>query len=308
MLYRDVDFRILCIGVSFRGEHIEIMEPLKTLYEDQAVLAETLPAPLAVAYDGGLVVSEGTGERPYVIANFVETLDGIVSYNAPGQTGGGVISGEKEQDKMVMGLLRARADAIIFGTSSLHYDANHLRTPAFIYRNFAHEYEQYRQQLGKQDRNPLSVIVSSSGDLNLDDRTFHTPGVKVVIATTEAGHKKLSTERLSPQTALHVVDTMAGLGYEQGVSPAAVLQLLAHEYGVRVALYEGGPTLLGSFLAQHLIDELFLTLAPQLAGQTRTTSRLALVEGYAFSPQQAPWGTLVSVKQAGSHLLLRYRL
>ena len=39
------------------------------------------------------------------------------------------------------------------------------------------------------------------------------------------------------------------------------------ELGGRVALFEGGPRLFGAFLAQGLIDELFLTLAPQLVGR-----------------------------------------
>ncbi len=84
--------------------------------------------------------------------------------------------------------------------------------------------------------------------------------------------------------------------------------LLAREYGVRVALYEGGPTLLASFLGASLVDELFLTLAPQIAGRDGQHSRLALVEGHAFMPKDAPWETLLSVKLAGSHLLLRYRI
>ena len=91
------------------------------------------------------------------------------------------------------------------------------------------------------------------------------------------------------------------------ISPERVLQLLARDYGVHVALYEGGPTLLASFIERSMVDELFLTLAPQLAGRDAGLRRLSLLEGHAFMPIDALWTTLLSVKLAGSHLLLRYR-
>ena len=279
------------------------MEPMITLYERESAPLETLLPTLATYYDGGLMVHEGTEEdRPYVIANFVETLDGIVSYNTPSQTGGGLISGNKEQDRMVMGLLRARADAVIFGSNSLRLDANHLRIASYIYPKLAKEYDAWRIQLGRQEHLPMSVIMTASGQIDLNDRTFHTPGLKALIVTTTEGYDTLATQTLPPGTEIRVIEPLA-----KGLSPKAVLALLAREYKVCVALYEGGPTLLASFLAEHLIDELFLTLSPRIAGQSSELHRLTLLEGHAFPPKTAPWATLLSVKLAGSHLLLRYR-
>src|SRR5438477_1405598 len=127
------------------------MDPIITLYEREAVASDTLPALLATLYGGGLSIPVSKDDHPYVFANFVETIDGVVSYNAPGQAGGGLISGNKEQDKMVMGLLRACADAVIFGSSSLIADANHPRVPSYIYPSLASEYEKLRIQLGKKE-------------------------------------------------------------------------------------------------------------------------------------------------------------
>ncbi len=284
------------------------MQPLVTLFERESAPENTLPSALSSYYAGGFSLpAHSHADRPYVFANFVEAIDGIVSFNAPGQLGGGLISGEKEQDKMVMGLLRARADAIVFGTSSLIADANHLRTAAFIYPPLASAYAQYRQQLGKQTRHPLSVVMTASGNINLADRIFHAPGLRVLIATTAAGYKRLSQQSLSPQTLLRRVEERDD-GTSSGVSPYAVLRLLAQEYAVESVLYEGGPTLFSSFLSDHLVDELFLTFSPQLVGQAPGISRLSLVEGHAFSPQETPRAELLSVKQADNHLLLRYRL
>jgi riboflavin biosynthesis pyrimidine reductase len=284
------------------------MQPLVTLYERERTLSDILPVALASAYGGDLFVPQGAvGERPYVVANFVETLDGIVSYNAPGQTGGGVISGDNEQDKMTMGLLRAYADAVIFGSSSLSQDANHLRIPAFIYPAFADAYDALRRRLGKQESQPISVIVTTSGHVDLQDLTFHSRELRSVIATTPAGYDYLARQDVPSRTDVRIVEPLEGERAPAGVSPAGVLALLARDYGVRTALYEGGPTLLASFLRDHLVDELFLTLAPHIAGQGSDRQRLSLVEGQAFPPLQSPWAELSSVKLAGSHLLLRYK-
>ncbi|HLZ62500.1 MAG TPA: dihydrofolate reductase family protein [Ktedonosporobacter sp.] len=285
------------------------MEPIITLYERQTAPVETLPPDLAQLYGGGLSIpASAENGLPYVIANFVETLDGVVSYNAPGQNGGGVISGENEQDQMVMGLLRAQADVVIFGTSSLRHDANHVHTPSFIYPALAAEYDALRTQLGKRERLPMSVIMTASGQVDLRDRTFHVPGLRTLIVTSARGYDHLSRQNVPPETEVHVLEPAENDNGYRGISPRAVLELLAREYDIRLALYEGGPTLLASFLAEQLLDELFLTLAPQIAGRTPDLSRLGLVEGRAFLPSNAIWATLLSTKLAGSHLLLRYQL
>ncbi|MBV9227741.1 MAG: dihydrofolate reductase family protein [Chloroflexi bacterium] len=284
------------------------MEPISTLYEREPVPLETLPPALATAHGGGLSIPpRGEGELPYFIANFVETLDGVVSYNAPGQTGGGVISGDNQQDQMVMGLLRALADVVIIGTSSLHHDANHLHIPSFIFPPFAAEYETLRTQAGKREPLPMTVVVTASGQINLNDATFHVPELRTLIATTTRGYAHLAQQPLPPGAVIKVIEPV-GDDTANGVSPRGLLALLAREYGVRTALYEGGPTLLASFLTEHLVDELFLTLAPQLAGRSAASYRLGLVEGHAFMPEDAPWATLLSVKLAENHLLLRYKI
>jgi hypothetical protein len=80
--------------------------------------------------------------------------------------------------------------------------------------------------------------------------------------------------------------------------------------------YEGDPKLLTAFETEcrggpdcrlsQVVDELFLTLAPQIAGRDTSTERPGLVTGQRFAPEHPLWGTLVSVKRAGSHLFLRY--
>ncbi|MEZ4595450.1 MAG: FAD-dependent oxidoreductase [Chloroflexota bacterium] len=76
--------------------------------------------------------------------------------------------------------------------------------------------------------------------------------------------------------------------------------------GCRVVLCEAGPTVLGELVAEGLVDELFLTLAPRIAGREASAPRPGLVDGVAFTPSAAPTGRLRSVMRAEDHLFLRY--
>jgi riboflavin biosynthesis pyrimidine reductase len=65
--------------------------------------------------------------------------------------------------------------------------------------------------------------------------------------------------------------------------------------------------LFGQFLAAEAVDELFLTLSPQIAGRKTDTARPGIVQGMEFLPAMAPWFHLLSVKQMAEHLYLRYQ-
>jgi riboflavin biosynthesis pyrimidine reductase len=122
-----------------------------------------------------------------------------------------------------------------------------------------------------------------------------------VVATTAAGAKRLDEQRFGPHVSVEVATDGDTVPPHEIVSLAAGL-------GARVVLCEGGPHVIGDLLAARLLDELFLTVAPQMAGRDETTARLALVEGIAFSPPDAPWAALRSVHRSSDHLFLRYEL
>ncbi|HEX5502098.1 MAG TPA: hypothetical protein VFW96_05715, partial [Thermomicrobiales bacterium] len=67
-----------------------------------------------------------------------------------------------------------------------------------------------------------------------------------------------------------------------------------------------GPRLLGAFIAERRLDELFLTLAPQVAGRDGSVTRPGFVAGQLFAPERPVWATLLSVRRGGDHLFLRY--
>jgi riboflavin biosynthesis pyrimidine reductase len=102
----------------------------------------------------------------------------------------------------------------------------------------------------------------------------------------------------------HVEVIVAG---GETVDPEALVSALAQR-DARVVLCEGGPHLFGDLLGSRLVDELFLTIAPQLAGRSPQAPRLGLVEGTAFGVSDARWGGLTDLRRAGNHLFARYRI
>ena len=81
----------------------------------------------------------------------------------------------------------------------------------------------------------------------------------------------------------------------------SALRRLRAEHGVRALLCEGGPTLMGALLHEGLVDELFQTLAPQLAGGG---SGPTMSSGPALA-EAAPLELVWALERAGS-LYLRY--
>ncbi len=65
-----------------------------------------------------------------------------------------------------------------------------------------------------------------------------------------------------------------------------MIQFLRSQFGVQILLHEGGPTLFGQFLAAEAVDELFLTLSPQISGRAARTNRPGVVPGVEFVPNR----------------------
>lgn len=115
----------------------------------------------------------------------------------------------------------------------------------------------------------LAVVVSASGEFPPDLPLFADDGQEVRV----------------------IADVVEGLGE------------LRREHGIRSLLCEGGPTLNSTLFAHGLVDELFLTLAPTVAGAGEA---LTIVEG---PPLAATVDLeLLSLHEADGHLFTRYRV
>lgn len=279
---------------------------VRTLIDCDEEFAESaLPRKLRKLYDGDLHFRPSAPARPFVIANFVSTLDGVVSYEIKGKSGGSTISGSDPSDGFIMGLLRASADAVMVGARTVHeVSAKSLWTPEYTYPDAKHLYAEYRVNVLHKPEYPLLVVVSGSGRLELERAIFRTPAMRTVVITTSAGKHELTRRGA---TTLGAVEIRASDSSSDSIAPSTILQLLQSEFGVKTLLHEGGPTLFGQFLKAGAVDELFLTLSPQIAGREGDVTRPALVQGTDFVPDSAPCFQVVSVKQHGAYLYLRYR-
>jgi len=282
------------------------MRLVRTLIDCDKHYAESaLPQELGELYDGDLHLDRSGAARPFVIANFVSTLDGVVSYEIKNNSGGSTISGSDPADRFIMGLLRASADAVMVGAGTLHdLSAKSLWTPEYDYPDAKRFYAEYRANALHKPEYPLLAIVSGSGQLELERAIFRTPAMRTVVITTSAGRDELTRRGAATldSVEVHALNSSSGT-----IAPRAILQLLQSQFGVMTLLHEGGPTLFGQFLAADAVDELFLTLSPQIAGRERDVTRPAIVQGVQFLPDSAPWFQVVSVKEQAAYLYLRYR-
>lgn len=272
---------------------------LETLYDVARGRDLPLPATLAALY--GPLRFPAPAHGSYIISNFVTTLDGVVSLNIPGHAGGGEISGFDSHDRMVMGLLRAVSDAVIVGAGTVRSVPDHLWTADFIYPPLTGAYQELRAALGKQEP-PLTVVISARGELDLGLRVFASGEVPVLLITTAQG-----AQRLRKQGLPRSVNLAEAQGTES-LRARRIVEVVGRLSQDTLLLVEGGPHLLGEFLAERCLDEQFLTLAPQIAGRDASSERPGLVAGKVFAPQQPLWSTLTGVKRGRSHLFLRYSL
>ncbi len=284
------------------------MAPIRTLFaiESTEPSRAVLPDSLRARFDGDLSFPPAPVERPYLIANFVSTLDGVVSFNLPGQSEGAQISKSNEEDRFIMGLLRASADAVVVGSGTLQAAGPKATwLPESVCPAAKDLFRSYRTEVLRKPEYPLVVIVTGTGRLDLARALFHTPRTRVLILTTEQGKERLSQ---SGSGQLASVEVKALFTEETHISPSAILALLRREAGVELLLHEAGPTLFGEFLAGGFMDELFLTVAPQMAGRVAAHPRPGLVANVQFSPATAPWWKLLSAKSAADYLVLRYQV
>ena len=258
---------------------------LQLLWERDDLVQGELPGALREFYDGALGF-----DGPVVYANFVETLDGIVSIPTL-ERSNALVADESDDDKFLMGILRALADVVLIGSGTLLASPRGRWRPEGVYPEGKEAFAALRAQLGKPER-PAVAIVTSGASLDVSHPLL---AEGAVVLTTAAGAAQL--EGAAPD----VVAVSDG----DWVDLAAALEVLRAR-GHEQVLAEAGPTTFGGLLAAGLVDELFLTVSPVLAGRLGAGRRLGLVEGVELLPGARVAPRLVSLRRGGDHLFMRY--
>jgi len=265
-----------------------VISPFTVLAEDDDLPRWDVPEEIARLY-GSLGLDE-----PCLIANFVESLDGVVAVPDLPRSHA-VVADESEADKFVLALLRACADAVLVGTGTLRASPQGTWRVDRAYPEAAAAFAELRAARGRPEQ-PLVVVLTAGGSFD--------PAHPVL----EAGALVLTTERAAPgvRASAPAASEVVAVGTGDTVDLAAAITVL-RERGYPVILSEGGPSILGNLLSARLVDELFLTVSPVLAGRA-DAPRLGLVEGVELLPETRVAGRLRSVRTNDSHLFLRYAL
>lgn len=216
--------------------------------------------------------------RERVVADMVATADGRAAVE-----GRSVALGHPE-DRALLRELRAAADAILVGTGTL---------AAERYASLLDDDARARRVAEGRPPHPLVVTTSRRLRLPVEEApVFAERGVPILAFAEQA-----AATAAPPVVAadLEVVRLPAPL------SLAAVLAALRAR-GVKGVLCEGGPSLLRRLVAEDLLDDLCLTVAPLLAAGGAPS----ILEGDVLP--RAPHLTLRDVHRADDHLFLHYGL
>lgn len=237
---------------------------------DRVVLDEDGIAAL-YAYPDGVTA-------PWVRGNAIASLDGAATTS--GTSGGLGGAG----DRWLFAVQREMADVIVVGAGTA-------RAENYGGARMSVGMRRRRQDRG-QDEVPPIALVTRSGLLDHDMAVLTESEVAPLVLTCAASAGP-ALDRVG--SAAEVIDC-SGADPNQ-VDLAVLLDVLSRR-GLRRVLSEGGPSLLGAFVAQNLLDELCLTSAPLLVGggavrittgtvEVLTSMRRAHVltddDGYLFS-------------------------
>ena len=254
------------------------------LWEEAGLADRPLPESLRELYGGGIGF-----EGPRLFANFVETIDGVVAIPDL-EKSNALVADESDDDRFVMGLLRACADVVLVGAGTLLASPKGTWRPEKVYPRAADGFAALREEWGMAER-PAVAVVSTGASLDPNHPVLQDG----VLLTTAAGAEALAA----------VLPDVVAVNDGDWVDLRAAVAVL-RERGHERVLSEAGPHVFGSLLADALVDELFLTVSPVLAGRDLAAKRFGLVEGLELLPDVRSSPRLASVRRGNDHLFLRY--
>jgi riboflavin biosynthesis pyrimidine reductase len=220
--------------------------------------------------------------RPRVLLNMIATVDGRASIGGRS----GPIS--DPVDRELFHGLRTAVDGVLVGAGTV-------RTERYgrLIRDESRRALRRRRGLPEE---PLACIVSGRLALAEDIPLLREPDARVVILTSSAA---------SLPAAAAQVDYVRSPGGQLDL--ASALAELSERFAVQTLLCEGGPHLARELLAAELLDELFLSVSPQLAGgEPAGGEALRILAGAELDPPCRL--ELLGVLRSGSSLFLRYEV
>jgi len=250
---------------------------------------------------------------PHTYLMFVTTIDGIAVPLELGQRGGSEIALRHLTDNPIAagGLTDNRAlqygwataDAVLGGAGILRDN------PA---ASWYPRDKDLQDLLTKRNRKPVRAVVTGRGEVDLKHPVFNPKKDEwqPVIFTTKKGEEKLNSQakRLQVQGHNPLQTAKAYVIGDTSVDLTKAVGILRKDYGTRLLDIQGGPILAGGAVKAMLIDELRLTVSPQIMGDLNAEGkrRPGFVTGIHFGLEDSPLAELEAIGVSGSHIFLRY--
>jgi riboflavin biosynthesis pyrimidine reductase len=201
--------------------------------------------------------------RPWIYANFIVSRNGIVAWKRQGPeddpvraiAGGDFTRPGRRADVQFMRYLRACADAVSVGAQTLRDQPRLAMTLDAPVGGAGDTLARFRTQHGLRPQ-PLQVLYTQGGALDLGARIFDTPGLEVLVVTTSEGARRLRSQGSEEKGITLLV---AGTEFLDSAALAGAHERLASEFGVRYVACEGGATVLEALHGAGIVDELFIT-------------------------------------------------
>ena len=220
------------------------------------------------------------GARPRVMLNMVATADGRATVGGRS----GTIS--DRADRELFHGLRSAVDGVLVGAGTI-------RTERYGRMIRDASVREARLAAGRSGE-PLACIVSGRLALPDDIPLLNEPEARVVVLTSSAASLP------DPAAHLDYVRTPDGQ-----LDLVAAIAELGERFEIQTLLCEGGPHLARQLLAAGLMDEIFLSVSPLLAGgEPAGGEALRILAGAELEPPVAL--ELLGVLGCGSTLFLRY--
>ena len=182
---------------------------------------------------------------PWVVVKWAQSIDGKLAWTNPPAEGNWI---SNEQSRADVHRLRKRVQAILTGIDTVMADNPKLTV---------------RIEGQPIDRPPVRVVVDSKLRMPWDCHLITVPEAPTVVVTTAQ----------TAQTEFAQVEKLISAGVE--VLPVPMVGdhcdlgetlILLGARGIQQVLVEAGPTLITSFLQQHLVDEVRIYIAPLVLG------------------------------------------
>ncbi len=221
-------------------------------------------------------------DRPYTLLSCSMSIDGFIDGASESRL---MLSNEVDFDRVDE--VRAGVDAILVGATTVRNDNPRLlvRDPDRRRSRVAHGLPEH----------PVKVTVTERGRLDASQRFFADDGASKLV---------YASSRVMPALVERIGRVSEVVDAGDPVTMSCLTGDL-HRRGVRRLMVEGGGAVHTQFLADDLVDELQLVVAPFFVGESG--ARRFVGEGrYPWHPGRR--ARLAETRQLGDVVLLRYAL